>query len=350
MKNKVNLISSPNNIVPLNVQLVNDITVLSQDITEGQSELQRILDNLDSSAVEVNIKRNWWGTINRESIEEIVKNVYSNLGSYIGKLGEAIQQTNDNLVRTLELIKLLARVEKDLYEKLDDQIVDSNEIKTILIDWFKKQGIKDEDIQELLETSFQRAYTLRDRLNSLRQEYRENIAQCKKRIDVFEEKHTSLDNKIAELIKKTESELQNAFDNNKQTFEKLYNEKSLALETLANGKEKNLNALADKSAKDYKAIEEILSKIEALAKEKCNELSKIKNDAEENINTFITNKKAEIELLKNEFQNQIKEQANKFEEEKKVLISSLNKRLIWIWISSIAASSIIAYIITILSL
>lgn len=208
MRKSTNVASSRQVSIPINIQLANELKNLSNEITYGQNELQEILDSLDTSSLEVTIRRRWWGGTDHESIKEGFENVYSNLGNYIGKCGKALQQTNENLGRTLELIKLLALVEKELYEHIENQTVSNNELKTVIHDWFRKQGIRDEEVQELLETSFKRAYTLRDRLNALRQENEESIARLEERITALEKKQSS--NNVKTILSNTEGSNNNS--------------------------------------------------------------------------------------------------------------------------------------------
>ena len=104
------------------MQLANQLKNLSNDIRYGQDVLEDIWESLESSSVDVNIKRHWWGGTDKESIVQSIENVNANLGHYIVLCGNALQHTNDNLGRTLELIKLLALVEKELYQCLFTKI------------------------------------------------------------------------------------------------------------------------------------------------------------------------------------------------------------------------------------
>lgn len=351
MKNIMSIIPSKSEIVPFNPQLAKDLETLSKDIARSQKELKVTLNNFKSSSLDVEIEKNFFGCVKKSSIEDSFEKVYSNLGYYIGECGNAIQHTNDNLNRTLELIKLIALAEKELYEQIDFQAVSNNELKTILWDWFKKQGIKDEDIHELIETSFQRAYTLRDRLNSLRQEYRENIAQCINKINTFENRYTKLDYEIAEYIKNTKSELQNALEDNKQTFETLYNKRYSTLDNLANNKEqilrefvensyKRLETANDKILESLNTIEKTISnindkenKFNFSAETKFNELSQVKNDAEKEIKEFITEKEnGIIETFKSSYKEFFEnltsvsiEAQNKIEEKKLFIEKSIDE-------------------------
>lgn len=208
MRKSTSAVSSKQVSIPINIQLANDLRNLSNEITYGQKELQEILNSLSTSSLEVNIKRHWWGGTDHESIIDSIGNIKSNLGYYIGKCGNALQQTNKNLERTLELIKLLALVEKELYEQIENQTVSSNELKTVIHDWFIKQGIRDEEVQELLETSFKRAYTLRDRLNKLQQDNEESIARLEERITFLEKKQST--NNVKTVLNNTKENTNNS--------------------------------------------------------------------------------------------------------------------------------------------
>lgn len=242
--------NNSSNIILVGVQLTRDIKQLSKDIINGQNALHDTLVELDTSSLKVELERNWLGQVKKSSVENNLENVYSNLSYYIGKCGKALQNTNENLSRTLDLIKLLALVEKDLYEHLDDQIVSNNELKNILLDWFKKQGINDNEVRELLESSFQRAYTLRDRLNIFRQEYKSSITACEKRLLEFENKHNALDDEIAKLITDSSNKLQRALDNDLNLLSQLYNEKQSSLLSLSHEQASKMKGLL----KDYVEI------------------------------------------------------------------------------------------------
>lgn len=112
--------------------------------------------------------------------------LYSDMCGYIRECGSAVKSTNDNLIKTLDLLKILALAEKSLFDHIDDQVVSNNELKDILLDWFKEQGITNDNVKELIETSFQRAYTLRNRINIVRNEYRNELAKFDERIIIFE--------------------------------------------------------------------------------------------------------------------------------------------------------------------
>lgn len=227
MENNISIVPAKHDIALLQNKIGIQLKDLSDSISKGQDEIKYTLDELGSSNIDIRIKRHWYGSIDKDSVVKSLENVYSNLGGYIVKCGEAIRNTNDNLVRTIDLIKLLAIVEKDLYEQIDDQNVSSNELKSILFDWFKQQGIKDEDVKELLETSFQRAYTLRDRINVLRHECNTKISQALERISILEEKLENASSEIDKLLDKyvcklREDEFKDEFKEEKKSLRKMW--------------------------------------------------------------------------------------------------------------------------------
>ena len=206
--------------IPIDVQLAKELKTLSEDIQNEKDELESILEDIESNTCSIEIKRNW-GFIKKSSIEDACKDIYKNLSGYIKDCSVSIQKTNENLGRSLELIKLLAIVEKDLYEQIDDQIVRCNEFNESFLDWCKQQGINDEEVRGLLETSFHRAYTLRDRINNLRNESRNSITELGNRVEKLETRVQVFDN----IIEEKRREFENIYKNKYDDFIKLVDEK-----------------------------------------------------------------------------------------------------------------------------
>ena len=310
-----------NNIIPIGEQLTGNLKQLSDAIDNGQDDLKVILHHLNESSIEVTIEKNWIGLVKKSSLEEIIEKVYKNLSSYIVQCGKALQNTNDNLSRSLDLIKLLALVEKDLYKILDDQIVSNNELKDILSDWFKKQGINDNDVRELLESSFQRAYTLRDRLNNFRQEYKSNFANCEKRILDFENKYNSLETEIAKLIKDSSNKLHVLVNEYEAETKRLYKEFAQSRD----------DAITDVCYQTEQASIQIQS-----AK---NEIEKNVKCSKDNLKDLVDSFMVDLEKLK-------KQQSEIFEEDRKKLFVKLKRAMTWTVIASISLSTVLSYFIS----
>lgn len=355
---KALIVNNSNNVIPVGIQLAGDLKKLSNDIKNGQGALQTTLDELGTSSVKVAIERNWIGQLKKSSVEENLKNVYSNLSYYIGKCGEALQNTNDNLSRSLDLIKLLALVEKDLYEHLDDQIMSNNELKNILLDWFKKQGINDDEVRELLESSFQRAYTLRDRINLLRQECRSSIAKCENRLLEFESKHNSIDVEIAKIVTDSINKLQSTLDTDINLLSQLYNKKRSSLLSLCNEQTskmqeilKNYDIIVKKYEAETKRLynEFVQSRDEAI-KDVCDQaeqayckIQTAHNELENNVKCSKDNLQKMIDSFKIELEEFKKQQAELFEDDRKKMSVKLKRIITWTVIASISLSTVLSY-------
>ena len=224
MKRNKNLPTCIKNI-PIDVQVAKELKTLSEDIKNDKNKLERTLEEIDSNTCSINIESNWYGRIKKSSLENTCQKIYSELSSYIKDCGKSIKKNNENLGRSLELIKLLAIVEKDLYEQIDDQIVRSNEFNESLLDWCKQQGINNDEVRGLLETSFHRAYTLRDRINTLRNESHNSITELGNRVGKLEEKADDVCRENENEIKRIIQEYENKLEKEREVLKKIFNKK-----------------------------------------------------------------------------------------------------------------------------
>lgn len=176
MQNKVTDITVTKNSVNTVLQnqkaLWKGLQDINTSIANNERQLKKDLASLENAEANIEISRHWYGAVDIDTICESLTKVYDNLREYIQTCGSAIRTTNENLSHTLGLIRLLAMIEKDLYEQLDNESIQGNVLKELIKDWCKKNNIRDEEVNQLLETSFQRAYTLRDRINNIREEVR----------------------------------------------------------------------------------------------------------------------------------------------------------------------------------
>jgi uncharacterized phage infection (PIP) family protein YhgE len=170
-KTSVVVVSSPNsNGLAISNKIADKISKISSQIEDEQGQLKNYLNKIENTKSNVEIG-SYIGFIPK--IDDLVKSiseVYSTLREYILTCGKAIRSANGNISNLLELIQLLATAEADIYNLIDDQSLASNELRVLIKDWCKEHGVHDEGVDKLLESSFQRAYTLRDRLNNLRAE------------------------------------------------------------------------------------------------------------------------------------------------------------------------------------
>lgn len=362
MKNNKNLPTCIKDI-PVDIQVAKELETLSEDIQNGKYEFERTLKKIDRP-FHIDLKRHFGMFLSGESVENACKDIYSNLSGYIKACGQSIQKTNENLGRSLDLIKLLAIVEKDLYEQIDDQIVRSNEFNEAFLEWCKQQGINDDEVRGLLETSFNRAYTLRDRIYKLRDESRNAITELGKRVGELETMARSFDNIIEEkrrelgnIYKEKYDDFIKLVDDKKRIIDDSYNkycqtidkEKQECQRRLENAK--NSISEIDNRIRLFKEKEQdIKQKLQSFAEDKQKELDKIKTDTKDDLNNFLTQEKNNLTKICRENENEIKriieECENKLEQERAVLMKSFNKKIVYAIFASVALSSLIFYLFT----
>lgn len=332
---------------------------LSSAIELEQVGLNQSLEQLDQHTLDVSIKKNIIGIVKKSSIEESISNVYADLKSYLQICGKALRGTNTVLIYSLKLNLLMAKVEQELYMDMDDQLLSGNELKEILLDWLTKQGIHDNEVRELLKSSFQRAYTLRDRLNTFRQEYKSSIASCEKKLLEFESKHDSLDTEIEKIIIDFSNKLQNALDNDIDILSQTYKEKHSSLLSLSN---EQISKMQD-ILKDYNTLvknheiktnrlinEFVQSRDEAIkivheqAKQASIQIKSAQIEIEDNVKTTNETLNGLVYSLRTELEAFRREQSEIFEEERKKISDQLKRTVSWIVIASISLSTILSYI------
>lgn len=196
------------------------LSEVEKSILDNKRQLSLSLEKIKNASPNIDVRSRLCGlSVEKKSIEESITAVYNDLRNYIQTCASAINNTNGSLSCTLKLIKLLVMMDNDLYQKLDDELLIGNELRDILKDWCKNNNIKDEEVTALLDASFQRAYTLRNRISNLRNEINSKLNQYSSDIrDIKDELHRTLDTfstekakqrqEIAALLDKKVSEVQ----------------------------------------------------------------------------------------------------------------------------------------------
>lgn len=360
-------------------------TAINSEITG----LNNSLSKLDGDNLEVDLQRNFIGVVKKDSIEKAFESVYADLKDYISICGKAISCTNLVVMFILKLNQLMAKIEEDLYKDLDDQMLSSNALKDTLLDLFKKQGISDDAVRELIDTNFSRTLTLRDRIKSLRAEYKEAITSCETRIATFELKHQNIDEETKRIIREANESLKGALDAGLCQLDQLYSEKSNTLTALSNSAIKNIDDRLKLQEELHQSIEAMFKSVKNLstafdvkykddeqqlvalfdskskeAKDNLSELAEqkqkevvdagaeaqnsIKNDfdtLDAKIQENIQKQEQYLEQAKKDFQLQLRNQQEQFDREKEKLMSSSIKKITIAIISSLSLSGIISFLV-----
>ena len=339
------------NVPLISERCLQNCTTLVGDIQRQREEITEVLDHL-KEGIKFDIKRHWWGATDIESIENAIQKVHENLSSYLGKCGDALCKINDNQCKTLEFISILAKLEDDLYNQLDKTELETNVLRQFIVDWCRQQNINDQDIQELLDLSFRRSITFRDRIKNLRKELETRIYE-------LEGKFENVENGIGKYVERVREELKSTLINYGMIIEETVAEQNNVLEQAFNEFRNKINRatkeIDDKKIELHEDIKQVKGETEKIKSELQNEkqisaefytgqrqmiveqmdstISKSKqliNEQETKHREELLNAKAIFEnLLKeqeNVFNNMLSKQHEDFEEAKKAISSSFIQR------------------------
>ena len=185
-------------VIPVSLKVAKKLNEISKKIESDNSELEDCLDEIQNAEPTIDIGSYLGVIVKKSDVEASIYEVYSSLCDYIVKCGDAIRASNGNVSNILELIQLLTAAEVDLYHLMDNQAIESNELRILIKEWCKKHGIHDDEVDKLLESSFQRAYTLRDRINDLRKDFYEKIDKYNEQIRELQSHYSDYQAKIQE--------------------------------------------------------------------------------------------------------------------------------------------------------
>ena len=167
----------------------------------------------------------------------------------------------------LELMKILATTEKDIYDMIDKNELSVVEISNVIKEICRNANIKDETIEELFNQTFQRSYTLRDRIKQLR-------IVLEERINKLEQKFINLDqtieyekNEITTYCKKVKSSVQEESNHILTKYEK-------ELNNIIQAKQTQLNEIESKCTNIFNNIKTAESNFNAKLNDLENQIRK----------------------------------------------------------------------------
>lgn len=236
-------------VIPVSLQVTNRLKQISTKIDKDNEALEECLDEIENLDSSIHID-SILGIVKRNSVETAISNVYSSLTRYISRCGDAIRASNVNTSNVLKLIKLLTEAEVDLYHLMDDQTIQSNELRILIKEWCQKHGIHDKEVDKLLESSFQRAYTLRDRINDLRKDFYEKIDKNNEQIRELRSHYSDYQAKIQEATDSALLSLKASAEERKYDIDNHFFERQKELQ-------KRFDLLSSSANKEIERIETI---------------------------------------------------------------------------------------------
>ncbi len=261
-ESSVVIVKSKPDHLPVNNKVAKKITEISSQIEDDKEKLDNYLEEIQNAEPTIDIG-SFLGFLpvpKKGDVESAIYQVYDSLCEYIVTCGNAIRSANGNISNILELIQLLATAEADIYNLIDNQALASNELRILIKEWCKEHGIHDEEVDKLLESSFQRAYTLRDRLNSLKEELYSELNKNKEDVEKILREIPDYKEKIQQSINEALTIIEGSKDKNIAETDIHFIEKKNEINSV-------YELLSDKANKELDNIEAIKHSIDEKKKE-----------------------------------------------------------------------------------
>lgn len=274
-------------------QIENRLSTVIQSVKNGEDELAKKLEKLkDTSSIE--IRRNWYLTIDKSSIEEGFKTTYKDLSEGFKVCGEALIGVNDHISKILEFIVMIVKIESDIYGKLDDLETNDVEIRYFFDNLIQKSGIKDKHFAEMLEGLRSRTYTLRDRLRMLQDKINARVddivEKIQARIDSLEnEQNRFFIEGKKELLKDVEqlkAGLVQQFEEKSKEISRCLQENQRKGEELREEMRRNINHTKDELSSSTQKCEEILAQVVAKELQIVSDYEKGYKELQNSIDTY----------------------------------------------------------------
>ena len=202
-------------------------------ISECNKSLSNALEELENESSPI-VETKYMGLIKTLDTKGSFNATFDKIKDLSKTSYNAINACNENMMSILQLMKILATTEKDIYDMIDKNELSVAEISNVIKEICRNANIKDETIEELFNQTFQRSYTLRDRIKQLR-------IVLEERIDKLEQKFINLDqtieyekNEITTYCKKVKSSVQEESNHILTKYEKELNNIIQAKQTQLN--------------------------------------------------------------------------------------------------------------------
>ena len=191
-------------------------------ISECNKSLSNALEELENESSPI-VETKYMGLIKTLDTKGSFNATFDKIKDLSKTSYNAINACNENMMSILQLMKILATTEKDIYDMIDKNELSVAEISNVIKEICRNANIKDETIEELFNQTFQRSYTLRDRIKQLR-------IVLEERINKLEQKFINLDqtieyekNEITTYCKKVKSSVQEESNHILTKYEKELN-------------------------------------------------------------------------------------------------------------------------------
>ena len=235
-------------------------------ISECNKSLSNALEELENESSPI-VETKYMGLIKTLDTKGSFNATFDKIKDLSKTSYNAINACNENMMSILELMKILATTEKDIYDMIDKNELSVVEISNVIKEICRNANIKDETIEELFNQTFQRSYTLRDRIKQLR-------IVLEERINKLEQKFINLDqtieyekNEITTYCKKVKSSVQEESNHILTKYEK-------ELNNIIQAKQTQLNEIESKCTNIFNNIKTAESNFNAKLNDLENQIRK----------------------------------------------------------------------------
>ena len=157
------------------IVLTSRISELEQSIKENKSEIIEKIEAIKDSLPPIKKEKYLWGAITKLDTKGSLEALYEKLKKLSEDTYSAFDNTNTYVSSVLELMRLLAATEDDLYTLLDNQSASGEDLAKSVERFLKKNKINDKSSGEVIKRSANRIITLRNRINELRNYIQDNF-------------------------------------------------------------------------------------------------------------------------------------------------------------------------------
>ena len=162
----------------------NKFQLISKNIEDNKVALNNALERLEEEGCPIKTDEYFYGLFKSVNTKESLNAVYDKLKEVSLYSYRAINSCNSNLMDILNLMNILATTERDLYDLLDKNELSIIDMSLFVKDVCKNNNIKNEVVEEFFNTTFQRSYTLRDRINAIKNDLNSRVDKVEENVQV----------------------------------------------------------------------------------------------------------------------------------------------------------------------
>lgn len=259
------------------IKIDSRISEIENTITIKKEQISQKILGIQNAIPPIQKDEHFWGAIKTLNTEKSLERLFKKLQGISSDTYVAINDTNTYIGCVLDLMRLLASAENDLYKLLDDESSSSKDLADSVEELLKKSNIKDEASRQFINQSAKRILILRDRIIDLRTYIEDNFVD-KVTLDQMKESfQESLRNEISSaqktIIQDTSSRQKDAIREAKNALDNKIAERPTEkqVKAIAGGVETRLTSLIEKGA----TTDEVKSLLEPLKSDLTAELSKL---------------------------------------------------------------------------